>query len=66
MTALPPATSRPPLTTLSIVSHQQMHLVLPLLRDLNTVPGNSLFSVLLTLNLPEELPCSPPEFAYPL
>ena len=66
MTALPPATSRPPLTTLSIVSHQQMHLVLPLLRDLNTVHASTPIAVVLTLNLPEELPCSPTEFAYPL
>ena len=66
MTALPPATSTPPLTTLSIVSHQQMHLVLPLLRDLNTVHANTPIAVVLTLNLPEELPCSPTEFAYPL
>ena len=66
MTALPPATSRPPLTTLSIVRHQQMHLVLPLLRDLNTVHANTPIAVVLTLNLPEELPCSPTEFAYPL
>ena len=66
MTALPPATSTPPLTTLSIVSHQQMHLVLPLLRDLNTVHASTPIAVVLTLNLPEELPCSPTEFAYPL
>ena len=52
--------------TLSIVSHAQMHLVLPLLRDLNTVHANTPIAVVLTLNLPEELPCSPTEFAYPL
>ena len=43
-----------------------MHLVLPLLRDLNTVHANTPIAVVLTLNLPEELPCSPTEFAYPL
>mgnify|MGYP003520379410 FL=1 len=66
MTALPPTMSTPPLTTVSIISHQQMHLVLPLLRDLNTVHASTPIAVVLTLNLPEELPCAPTEFAYPL
>ena len=52
--------------TISIVSHAQMHLVLPLLQDLHTIHHTTPLHVVLTLNLPEELPCSPTEFAYPL
>ena len=52
--------------TLSIVSHAQMHLVLPLLRDLHNMPARSPLQVVLTLNTPEALPVNPDDFAFPL
>ena len=55
-----------PHITLSIVSHAQMHLVLPLLHDLNTLHAQTPLQVVLTLNTPEVLPCAPQDFSFPL
>jgi N-acetylglucosaminyl-diphospho-decaprenol L-rhamnosyltransferase len=42
--------------TLSVVSHGQMHLIAALLQDLATHYGKTKINVVLTLNLPENLP----------
>lgn len=55
-----------PIATISIVSHGQMELVLPLLQDLDTVHHTTPLHVVLTLNVPEDLPCVPEDFAFSL
>lgn len=55
-----------PSLTISIVSHGQMALVLPLLRDLERVHGQTPLEVILTLNIPETMDCTAEEFSYPL
>ncbi len=52
--------------TISIVSHAQMHLVLPLLHDLSTLHTSCPFHVVLTLNTTEALPFNPEDFAFPI
>lgn len=52
--------------TVSIVSHAQMHLVLPLLQDLDAIHHTTPLHVVLTLNTPEALPCTPADFAFTL
>ena len=52
--------------TISIVSHAQMHLVLPLLHDLNILHASCHFQVVLTLNTTEARPFNPEDFAFPL
>ena len=67
--ALPPiATSHSlqPAVTISIISHGQMHLVLPLLQDLDAIHPVTPLHVVLTLNLPEALPFGPEDFAFSL
>lgn len=53
-----------PEVTISIVSHGQMYLVLPLLQDLNAIHHTTPLHVVLTLNVPEALPCEPEDFAF--
>ena len=65
MTPLPPSAA-PPLVAISIISHQQIQLVLPLLQDLDAIFLNTSFEVLLTLNVPEALPFSPEDFGFAL
>ena len=65
MTPLPPSAA-PPLVAISIISHQQIQLVLPLLQDLDAIFLNPSFEVLLTLNVPEALPFSPEDFGFAL
>lgn len=60
------ATCTVPAVTISIVSHGQMELVLPLLQDLDTVHHTTPLHVVLTLNVPEDLPCVPEDFAFSL
>ena len=55
-----------PAITISIVSHAQLHLVLPLLHDLNTLHSSCSFHVVLTLNTAEALPFNPEDFAFPI
>jgi N-acetylglucosaminyl-diphospho-decaprenol L-rhamnosyltransferase len=52
--------------TISIVSHGQMALVLPLLRDLERVHGQTPLEVILTLNIPETMGCTADDFGFPL
>lgn len=52
--------------SISIVSHQQIHLVKNLLADISLHKGALSIEVLLTLNLPEALPFSEIDFPYPL
>ena len=62
-------TTSAPAITISIVSHAQMHLVLPLLHDLNRLQTSHLhmpLQVVLTLNTPEPLPSEPDDFAFAL
>jgi len=62
-------TTSAPAITISIVSHAQMHLVLPLLHDLNALQASHqhmALQVVLTLNTPEPLPCAPDDFAFAL
>lgn len=54
------------LISISIVSHGQCRLVGALLNDLSAYAGKLPFEVLLTLNIPEDLPFSPENFPYPL
>ena len=60
------ATCTVPAVTISIVSHGQMELVLPLLQDLDTIHHTTPLHVVLTLNVPEDLPCVPEDFAFSL
>ena len=60
------ATCTVPAVTISIVSHGQMELVLPLLQDLDTVHHTTPLHVVLTLNVPEAIPCVPEDFAFSL
>jgi len=55
-----------PLVFISIVSHTQMHLVRPLLHDLNELHVHTPVQVLLTLNVPEPLPFTDDEFGFAL
>ena len=55
-----------PAVTISIVSHGQMALVLPLLQDLDAIHHTTPLHVVLTLNVPEDLPCVPEDFAFSL
>ena len=55
-----------PALTISIVSHGQMALVLPLLQDLDAIHHTTPLHVVLTLNVPEDLPCVPEDFAFSL
>ena len=64
MTAVPATVARSTVTTISIVSHAQMHLVLPLLQDLDAIHHTNPVHVVLTLNTPEDLLCSPADFAF--
>ena len=62
-------TTSVPAISISIVSHAQMHLVLPLLNDLNTLQAihkHMPLQVVLTLNTPEPLLCEPSDFAFAL
>jgi N-acetylglucosaminyl-diphospho-decaprenol L-rhamnosyltransferase len=58
--------TRPPSLTISIVSHGQMALVLPLLHDLEQVHGQTPLEVILTLNIPEPMACTAGEFSFSL
>ena len=60
------ATCTVPAVTISIVSHGQMELVLPLLQDLEAIHHTTPLHVVLTLNVPEDLPCVPEDFAFSL
>jgi len=52
--------------TLSVVSHGQIQLVAALLQDLATHCRETNLNVILTLNVPEELPASLDQLPYPL
>lgn len=52
--------------TLSVVSHGQIQLVAALLQDLATQCKETSLDVILTLNVPEELPASLDQLPYPL
>ena len=60
------ATCTVPAVTISIVSHGQMELVLPLLQDLEAIHHTTPLHVVLTLNVPEAIPCVPEDFAFSL
>lgn len=57
--------SKPPLLSISIVSHGQMSLVQPLLHDIARMHAQTPLEVILTLNIPEPT-ASPSDFPYPL
>ncbi len=52
--------------SISMVSHHQGQLVQELLTDLALIADQDVFEVILTLNLPEQLPCTNDDFPYPL
>ena len=52
--------------SLSVVSHGQIALIVPLLEDLATHCGSLSLECLLTLNLPEDLPFDPGGFPFPV
>lgn len=52
--------------SISVVSHFQMALVMPLLDDLARHCRDSHFEVILTLNLDEKVPFVPDDFSYPI
>jgi N-acetylglucosaminyl-diphospho-decaprenol L-rhamnosyltransferase len=52
--------------SISIVSHNQIDLVVPLIQDLMTVCGGTRFELILTLNIPEELPFSENSYLAPI
>ena len=56
----------PPSITLSVVSHGQINLVIALLRDLASKCTETQLDVILTLNVPEELPASLNQLPYPV
>ena len=60
------STPQSPEISISIVSHGQMPLVTALLHDLARYAAPYVTEVLLTLNLPEELPFENSEFQFPL
>ena len=60
------ATCTVPAVTISIVSHGQMELVLPLLQDLEAIHHTTPLHVVLTLNVPEALPCLAEDFVFSL
>lgn len=62
----PSAISTAPAITVSIISHGQMQLVRPLLQDLNAIHHATPLHVVLTLNLPEALPCPAEDYAFSL
>ena len=55
-----------PSITISIVSHKQMALLLPLLQDIEHKCRNTSLEVILTVNIPEASPISPADFSFPL
>ncbi|WP_295955485.1 glycosyltransferase [Rhodoferax sp.] len=55
-----------PNLSISIVSHGQMALVLPLLRDLDRLHLQTPLEVILTLNIPEDMPCTADDFGFSL
>ena len=55
-----------PLITLSIVSHLQGEMVNHLLKDMQRVCHEPVLRVILTLNLPEQLPFRPEAFPFPV
>lgn len=55
-----------PALTISIISHQQIQLVHPLLQDLDAIFFDTPVEVLLTLNVPEALPFRPEDFSFVL
>ena len=57
---------RPSTISVSIVSHGQMALVLPLLHDLERLHLHTPLEVILTLNVPEAMPCSADDFVFSL
>lgn len=52
--------------SISIVSHEQCRLVAPLLSDLSAYVGALKFEVLLTLNVPEDVPFKVEDFSFPI
>lgn len=52
--------------TLSVVSHGQIHLIEALLQDLARHCGKTRLKVILTLNIPEDLPISLNQLPYPV
>ena len=55
-----------PILSISIVSHLQGRMVGPLLEDIQRVCPQPALEVLLTLNLPEQLPFQPDDFSFPV
>lgn len=51
---------------ISVVSHGQIHLIADLLHDIETHCSALTIEVILTLNLPEELPFALSEFSFPI
>lgn len=56
----------PPKISISVVSHEQIHLVANLLHDLTKFCHVSTFELILTLNLNENLPFTLDEFNFPI
>lgn len=54
------------LITISIVSHNQMTLLVKLLADIAAHCDSKIIEVILTLNLPEDLPFSEGDYSFPL
>lgn len=55
-----------PQISVSIVSHGQMALIMPLLADLQHYAGQDLAELILTVNIPEDVPFSSGDYAFPI
>jgi GT2 family glycosyltransferase len=58
--------NKEPKLSISIVSHGQMALIAPLLADIARFAGEEALELILTLNLPEDLPFADDALAFPL